>query len=325
MVRGPAMLLPNPVDEVHRAPRALRARVRDVVPGQRARRSRTTASSASSRTAPRAAPARSPRARSRSRSPGAPRPRSRPRWGRPRAHPPPPRPAPSSIGRTRSRSRARSCSTPSTRACPALDVWVGYAVLVVDKQGRRRVEQGPKNLLLEYDETLEVLQLSTGTPKTDDRLAETVFLRVAQQQGQRRLRRRDRRITSQVTLALLDARQLRGRAAALVRGRELRQVPLRSRALGAEGRVKKHADRRRSTRSRWSSCATRSSARRDGDDKATARARACGSPRTACASPTSRCSRSGSTTTTSRRCSATRSTRRCRPTSRCSARAAGSR
>jgi major vault protein len=61
---------------------------------------------------------------------------------------------------------------------PALSVWVGYAVLVVDKQGRRRVEQGPKNLLLEYDETLEVLPLSTGTPKTDDRLAETVYLRV---------------------------------------------------------------------------------------------------------------------------------------------------
>ncbi|MBX3156839.1 MAG: hypothetical protein KF773_12645 [Deltaproteobacteria bacterium] len=61
---------------------------------------------------------------------------------------------------------------------PSLGVWVGYAVLVVDKQGRRRVEQGPKNLLLEYDETLEVLQLSTGTPKTDDRLIETVFLRV---------------------------------------------------------------------------------------------------------------------------------------------------
>ena len=46
-------------------------------------------------------------------------------------------------------------------------MWVGYAVLVVDKQGQRRVEQGPKNLLLEYDETLEVIQLSTGTPKTD--------------------------------------------------------------------------------------------------------------------------------------------------------------
>lgn len=61
---------------------------------------------------------------------------------------------------------------------PSLGVWVGYAVLVVDKQGHRRVEQGPKNLLVEYDETLEVLQLSTSTPKTDDRLIETVFLRV---------------------------------------------------------------------------------------------------------------------------------------------------
>ncbi|MCE9572950.1 MAG: hypothetical protein K8W52_07315 [Deltaproteobacteria bacterium] len=61
---------------------------------------------------------------------------------------------------------------------PSLNTWVGYAVLVVDKQGRRRVEQGPKNLLFEYDETLEVIQLSTGKPKSSDRLIETVFLRV---------------------------------------------------------------------------------------------------------------------------------------------------
>ena len=61
---------------------------------------------------------------------------------------------------------------------PSISVWTGYAVLVVDKQGRRRVEQGPKNLLLEYDERLEIIQLSTGTPKTDDRLVESVFLRV---------------------------------------------------------------------------------------------------------------------------------------------------
>ncbi|CAN5888128.1 hypothetical protein BH11MYX3_BH11MYX3_23380 [soil metagenome] len=61
---------------------------------------------------------------------------------------------------------------------PSTSVWVGYAVQVVDKQGRRRVEQGPKNLLLEYDETLEVIQLSTGKPKSTDRLVETVFLRV---------------------------------------------------------------------------------------------------------------------------------------------------
>lgn len=61
---------------------------------------------------------------------------------------------------------------------PGTSVWVGYAVMVVDKQGRRRVEQGPKNLLLNYDETFEVVQLSTGKPKSTSRLVETVFLRV---------------------------------------------------------------------------------------------------------------------------------------------------
>ncbi len=61
---------------------------------------------------------------------------------------------------------------------PSLTTWVGYAVLVVDKAGNRRVEQGPKNLLFKYDETLEIVQLSTGTPKTTDKLIDTVFLRV---------------------------------------------------------------------------------------------------------------------------------------------------
>lgn len=61
---------------------------------------------------------------------------------------------------------------------PALAVWVGYAVMVIDKRGHRRVEVGPKNLLLAYDETLEVLELSTGRPKSDDNLLRTSFLRV---------------------------------------------------------------------------------------------------------------------------------------------------
>jgi major vault protein len=61
---------------------------------------------------------------------------------------------------------------------PNVNVWVGYAVMVLDKSGGRRVEQGPKNILLQYDETLEVIQLSTGTPKSDDNTYETVFLRV---------------------------------------------------------------------------------------------------------------------------------------------------
>ena len=61
---------------------------------------------------------------------------------------------------------------------PSMTVWVGYAVMIVDKKGNRRVEAGPKNLLLAYDETLEVIELSTSKPKSTEKLLRTVFLRV---------------------------------------------------------------------------------------------------------------------------------------------------
>lgn len=61
---------------------------------------------------------------------------------------------------------------------PAISVWVGYALMIVDKKGNRRVEVGPKNLLLAYDESFEVIELSTGKPKSTDKLLRTVFLRV---------------------------------------------------------------------------------------------------------------------------------------------------
>lgn len=61
---------------------------------------------------------------------------------------------------------------------PTVEVWTGYAVLVVDKRGNRRVEVGPKTVLLGYDETLEVLSLSSGKPKNTDNLLQTVYLRV---------------------------------------------------------------------------------------------------------------------------------------------------
>ncbi|HUS31932.1 MAG TPA: hypothetical protein VMZ53_25700, partial [Kofleriaceae bacterium] len=60
---------------------------------------------------------------------------------------------------------------------PHIVVWVGYAVMVVDPRGQRRVVTGPATILLEFDETLEILQLSTGTPKTPDKRIETVYLR----------------------------------------------------------------------------------------------------------------------------------------------------
>lgn len=58
----------------------------------------------------------------------------------------------------------------------SIRVWTGYSVQVVSKTGERKVVVGPKTYLLEYDETLEVLSLSTGTPKNTDRLLNTVYL-----------------------------------------------------------------------------------------------------------------------------------------------------
>lgn len=59
----------------------------------------------------------------------------------------------------------------------AIDVWTGYAVNVISKDGSRQVVCGPQTILLDYDQTLEMLELSTGKPKTTDRLEQVAFLR----------------------------------------------------------------------------------------------------------------------------------------------------
>ena len=56
--------------------------------------------------------------------------------------------------------------------------WTGYAVKVVSKSGERKVIVGPQSYLLAYDETLETISFSTGTPKSDDAIMNTVYLRV---------------------------------------------------------------------------------------------------------------------------------------------------
>jgi major vault protein len=61
---------------------------------------------------------------------------------------------------------------------PTISPYVGYAVQVVDKSGNRRVVVGPATILLEYDESLAVLELSTGKPKSTDNLLRAVYLRV---------------------------------------------------------------------------------------------------------------------------------------------------
>ena len=59
-----------------------------------------------------------------------------------------------------------------------INVWTGYAINVVSKTGSREVVLGPTTRLLNYDETLESMELSTGRPKTTDKLLKTAYLRV---------------------------------------------------------------------------------------------------------------------------------------------------
>lgn len=59
----------------------------------------------------------------------------------------------------------------------SIDVWTGYAINVISKDGTREVICGPQTVLLDYDQTLESLELSTGNPKSTDRLLHTAYLR----------------------------------------------------------------------------------------------------------------------------------------------------
>ena len=59
----------------------------------------------------------------------------------------------------------------------SIDVWTGYAINVISKNGSRKVVCGPQTVLLDYDQDLERLELSTGRPKTTDNTIRTVFLR----------------------------------------------------------------------------------------------------------------------------------------------------
>ena len=60
----------------------------------------------------------------------------------------------------------------------AVDIWTGYAINVVSKTGKREVVVGPTTRLLDYDETIEAMNLSTGRPKTTDNMLSTAFLRI---------------------------------------------------------------------------------------------------------------------------------------------------
>lgn len=65
---------------------------------------------------------------------------------------------------------------------PRVEIWPGYAILIVGAVGGRRVVEGPSVELLEYDEKLGHMELSTGKPKTSDKLYKTVYLKIQNNQ-----------------------------------------------------------------------------------------------------------------------------------------------
>lgn len=85
----------------------------------------------------------------------------------------------SGINRRNTYTKPRTISLDSSKyeGAVAIDVWTGYAVNVISKDGSREVVIGPKTILLDYDQTLEMLELSTGKPKTTDKLERVAFLR----------------------------------------------------------------------------------------------------------------------------------------------------
>lgn len=60
----------------------------------------------------------------------------------------------------------------------SIDVWGGYAINVVSKAGERDIVIGPTTRLLDYDETLEAVELSGGTPKSSKPSVTTAFLQI---------------------------------------------------------------------------------------------------------------------------------------------------
>lgn len=83
------------------------------------------------------------------------------------------------ISRTNTFTPPRTISLNSSKfeGAVGVDVWTGYAVNVISKDGTRKVICGPQTILLDYDQTLETLELSTGKPKTTDNLEHIAFLR----------------------------------------------------------------------------------------------------------------------------------------------------
>ncbi len=87
---------------------------------------------------------------------------------------------PDQITRNTSYTKPHSITLDDNRfnGVPTLKIWTGFAVLLVKADGTRRVEVGPKTVMLDYDETVQAMHLSTGRPKSTDNLITTGYLEV---------------------------------------------------------------------------------------------------------------------------------------------------
>jgi major vault protein len=64
------------------------------------------------------------------------------------------------------------------RGVPTIKVQPGYAINVIKPDGVRKPVLGPKTVLMEFSDTLDILRLSTGKPKNTDTLFETAYLNI---------------------------------------------------------------------------------------------------------------------------------------------------
>ena len=65
----------------------------------------------------------------------------------------------------------------SLQGAVKVNVFTGYAVQRVNRKGDRKTVEGPQTVLLNFDEYLERMSLSTGTPKNQDQVFPTVYLK----------------------------------------------------------------------------------------------------------------------------------------------------
>jgi major vault protein len=85
-------------------------------------------------------------------------------------------------GTTFTKPRSITMTESKFEGAPKIGVWPGFAIQVIDSLGNRNVIFGPTLELLGYNDTLEILELSTGTPKNDNETLRTTYLQTTNNQ-----------------------------------------------------------------------------------------------------------------------------------------------